>query len=891
MGAPLPGIVGIDLGTTHTVVARADASGAIAVFPVAQRVGPREEEPRTLLPSVLYAPIEGEEIRDPFGAAPWVSGLFARQRGLEVPGRSVVSAKSWLAHAAVDRTAAILPWGGADDAPRISPLDASARYLAHVRAAWNLAYPDGPLEAQEVVLTVPASFDDAARDLTRSAAERAGLTVTLLEEPLAAFYHYLHHARDTELRAIVERAGGDARVLVVDIGGGTTDLSLLAVRIEGGKLAAERIATGPHLLLGGDNLDLALAHQVEADLQREITPRELGQLLLACRAAKEVLLGPSPPAAAPIAISGAGSKLVGGTLRAQLTREQVERLVLTGFFPEVGPEERPRRASSALLSFGLPYERDPAITRHLAKFLGDFGDGRFPDAVLLNGGAFHAPAIAQRVVSVLSAWAGAEVPALGHRDPDLAVAKGAVASALARRGHGLRVVTRAARGYYLGLEGQGLCVLPRGTAEGELLRIERSFELRRGEPVRFELWVSEDARTDPVAALARFEAGAWLRLPPLTAHLRGEGTVRANLEARLLEAGTLELSFVDVEGARHRLAFGLATAGGAVPATLSLPGLGRPVSVAASARKVDQALACIAVFGRKDASRRDIVDLPRDLERILGDRGAWSAVDCRALFDALLAERGARRRSAEHERTFWHLLGFSGRPGSGFPGDEARIATVAPLLEHKLAFPDRPQGWQAFFVAIRRLAAGFPEDVQTALFGTYEPFFAGPERKLKKPKWTPAAAVEMRAMMASLERLPAARRSAFGSSLMDLVWTDPSPALFADLGQVGARVPAYASAHHVVDPRIVEGWVDQLLRTKWESIADAPKAFLSLARLTGDRARDLGKAARESLERRLVKAKLDPSELRPLREVVGLDVAARTAYLGEGLPQGVRLLE
>ncbi len=889
MRSASPGIVGIDLGTTHTVVAHVDASGAIVVFPIAQRVGPREEEPRALLPSVLYAPVEGEELGDAYGAAPWVTGLFARLRGLEVPGRSVLSAKSWLAHAAVDRTAAILPWGGADDAPRISPLDASARYLSHVRAAWNLAHPSTPLEAQEVVLTVPASFDDAARDWTRLAAERAGLTVTLLEEPLAAFYHYLHHARDAELRAIVQAAKGDARVLVVDIGGGTTDLSLLSVRNEGAELVAERIATGPHLLLGGDNLDLALAHQVEAAQRRELSPRELGQLLLACRAAKETLLGEAPPDSVPIAISGAGSKLVGGTLRAELTREQVEHLVMDGFFPEVGPDDRPRRASSALLSFGLPYERDPAITRHIAKFLADFGDGRFPDAVLLNGGAFHAPAIVQRVVALLSSWSGAAVLVLGHRDPDLAVAKGAAASALARRGHGLRVTTKAARGYYLGLDGQGLCVLPRGTPEDLRLRIERTFELRRGEPVRFELWVSEGARTDAVSALVNLEDGAWLRLPPLTVRLRGQGTVRANLEARLLESGTLELSFVDAEGARHRLAFGLGAAEGSVaPAPLQAA---LSTGLPASARKVDEALGCIAVFGRKDASRREIVDLPRDLERALGDRGEWSAVDCRALFDALVGERGARRRSAEHERVFWHLLGFLGRPGAGFPGDDARIATAVPLLEHKLAFPDRAQGWQAFFVALRRLAAGFTEEVQSSLFATFEPFFVGPERKLKKPKWTPAAPAEMRSMMASLERLPAARRGALGTFLMDLVWTDPTPALVADLGQLGARVPAYASAHHVVDPRIVEGWVDQLLRTKWEPIADAPKAFVAMARLTGDRARDLGKATRESLERRLAKAKVDPGDLRPLREVVELDVAARTAYLGEGLPQGVRLVE
>ncbi len=338
----MPKAVGIDLGTTHTVVAWADltAPSTPTVFPIPQLVAPAEIAARPLFPSCLYAPVPGEVVADPWGEAPWTSGELARRRGAEVPGRLVASAKSWLCHPGVDRAAPILPWGadeGAADLPRISPVEASARYLTHVRLAWDAAFPGDPLAEQEVVLTVPASFDEIARELTLEAAARAGLPVRLLEEPQAAFYDFMANAGDAGMRALLDGAGGEALVLVCDVGGGTTDFSLIrVVRREGEgaePFAVERVAVGRHLLLGGDNMDLALAHLCEGRLGTKLDAARFGQLVSACRSAKERLLSEGAPESVRVTVLGHGARLVGGTLTAEISREEAERVVLDGFFP------------------------------------------------------------------------------------------------------------------------------------------------------------------------------------------------------------------------------------------------------------------------------------------------------------------------------------------------------------------------------------------------------------------------------------------------------------------------------------------------------------------------------------------------------------------------------
>jgi molecular chaperone DnaK (HSP70) len=490
--------VGIDLGTSNTVLAYAEAgaqdgSQPIRVFEIEQLVSPGEVAARPLLPSVRYHAAEGElsagDLRLPWsvkghgdavvdGAAASQSvviGRLARLLGAQVPGRLVASAKSWLSHASVDRVAPILPWGAADDVRKVSPVDASASYLAHVRAAWNQRFPDAPLEQQDVVLTVPASFDEGARALTVEAARRAGLpALRLLEEPQAAFYDWLFHHRER----LASELAHTRLVLICDVGGGTTDLTLIEVSMQDGEPQLTRIGVGNHLMLGGDNMDLALAHLVEArlpggDARTRLSAASLSQLVERCRGAKEQLLGAQAPDSASITLLGAGSKLIGGARTAQVTRAEVERVIVDGFFPAVASHERPGRPRGALVEFGLPYATDAAVTRHIAAFLsrfaaqsrkalddesggasdgshtndaagdshasGDSGassDSRVsngddalpvPDTLLLNGGVFRAEALTRRLADTLGTWRGAPLNVLHNDNPDVAVARGAVA--------------------------------------------------------------------------------------------------------------------------------------------------------------------------------------------------------------------------------------------------------------------------------------------------------------------------------------------------------------------------------------------------------------------------------------------------------------------------------
>ncbi|HLM72800.1 MAG TPA: Hsp70 family protein, partial [Polyangiaceae bacterium] len=552
-------LVGIDLGTTHSVVAWAPRGSASEprIFPIPQLVTSSEIEARPLFPSFLYAPLPGEIQADPWGDSPWALGEVARRRGGEVPGRLVASAKSWLCHAGVDREASILPWGAPpeeDDLPRISPVDASARLLLHIRRAWNEAFPSDPLEAQEVVLTVPASFDEAARELTLEAARRAGLSVRLLEEPQAAFYDFMRHAGPEGIGALLREAGGSpALVLVCDIGGGTTDLSLIRVDRggEGGlPFTVTRVAVGHHLLLGGDNMDLALAHLCEGRLAPssssggagapKLDPARFGQLVLACRAAKERLLswgagdldaespanagGASTISDVPITLLGSGARLIGGALTTRLTREEAEKIILDGFFPIAPRDARPQRARSGLVAFGLPYERDVAITRHVAWFFARHApEIAGPTALLLNGGVFRARRIRERLAEAIGAWGGPPVGVLPHTDPDLAVARGAVAYALALAGHGQRIEGGAARGYYVGVEAaqpgearRAICVVPRGAREGVTQIAEgRPLALVVGRPVRFDLFASDDAATHAPGEIVTIDEDRFQALPPV----------------------------------------------------------------------------------------------------------------------------------------------------------------------------------------------------------------------------------------------------------------------------------------------------------------------------------------------------------------------------------------
>jgi hypothetical protein len=566
-------IVGVDLGTTNCAVAYMDTEAEdanVEMFSIAQVVGPGEVSAQSTLPSFLLLPTEHEVAPEAL-VLPWDSapdgavGVFARDRGSELPYRVVTSAKSWLSYTGVDRTATILPWRGGDEdddsnATRVSPVQASMRYLSHIRSAWNAAM-DAPLENQDVFLTVPASFDPGARELTVNAAREAGLpNITLVEEPQAAFYSWLGHVGETWRKAL---RPGDV-VLVCDVGGGTTDFSLIAVTDDGeGNLQLERVAVGNHILVGGDNMDLALAHLLTQRLEekgKKVKKRQHRALIHACRRAKETLLAHDAPDDVPISVLGAGSKVIGGTLRTELTRTDVETLVLDGFFPVVGADTQPKRQQAiGLKKRGLAYESDPAITSHLAAFTARHG--RAPTAVLWNGGVMKGAMIRERVLGQLGAWYGADsVRSLVGTDLDLAVGHGAAYYGCVRRGQGVRIRGGTARAYYIGVETampaipgftppiQALCVAPFGMEEGTAVDLDDDeLSLIVGQSATFRFFASTE-RKDPagaIIAIAELEELAPIEtlLPAADGHLEGEA-VPVTLRAHVTEIGTLELHCV-----------------------------------------------------------------------------------------------------------------------------------------------------------------------------------------------------------------------------------------------------------------------------------------------------------------------------------------------------------
>ena len=575
--------VGIDLGTTNSALAYAAAAAAdaepspIEHLPIPQVVGLSDVAERSLLPSFLYLPASKEF---PPGALdlPWkapadrVVGTFAREHGAKVPGRLVSSAKSWLSHSGVDRRSPILPWTALEDVSKVSPVTASAAYLEHLRDAWNARLggkkSDDRLENQDVLLTVPASFDAVARELTMEAAGKAGLKqVTLLEEPQAAFYAWLAVQGEAWRRLVKV---GDI-ILVCDVGGGTTDFTLISVTDEGGDLVLSRLAVGEHILLGGDNMDLALAYAVAATLPQGMDGLDTVQrvaLGYACRSAKETLFAEPKKSSAPVTVLGRGSKVIGGSIKTELTRELLNASLLDGFLPRCAPTDAPLRGRRiGLTEIGLPYAADPAITRHLARFLGQqagslhsAGSMIRPSAVLFNGGVFKAGELRKRVLDVLSDWAGKPVPELHSSDLDLAVARGAAYYGQVRRGKGVRIRGGVARSYYVGLETaapavpgvvspiKALCVVPMGMEEGTETDVPSSeLGLVVGEPAVFRFLSSTTRRDDPVGTiLDRWNPEEIQELAPLETALAAEDgaegeTVPVRLHANVNEVGTLEL--------------------------------------------------------------------------------------------------------------------------------------------------------------------------------------------------------------------------------------------------------------------------------------------------------------------------------------------------------------
>ena len=619
--------VGIDLGTTHSVLSYTTLSelsepsekpSALRILDIPQLTTPGTVEEKPQLPSFVYLPHEAE-LNHTDSALPWTEkprhliGQIARNLGSKTPLRLVSSAKSWLCHSGVDRRAPILPMGSTDEVERLSPLTASFEYLDHLRCAWDAKYPDAPLIDQDVTVTIPASFDPMARELTAEAASMVGFKqLTLLEEPMAAVYNWVHESGDQWREQV---SVGDV-ILVVDIGGGTTDLSLVCVDESDGELSLNRIAVGEHILLGGDNMDLALAYRVRAKLAeqgKKIEPWQIQAICQACRDAKEVLLSDNEVQHVPITVPSRGSKLFGGALRCELTRDEVTQTLIEGFFPPADIQDEPKQSTrSALTQRGLPYAQDPGISRHIAAFLTkqknaatatapdeDAGDplAHFadplgsdplgsldplqtsstefikPNAILFNGGVLKAPRVKSRLLGLINTWLqnAGSTPAteLTGADLDLAVAKGASYYGRVRQGHGVRIRGGLANAYYVGIEStmpaipgmepplEALCIAPFGLEEGERADSgSREFGLVIGESVHFRFFGSSTRRHDTAGTLlAQWDDDDLSELPSINVTLPVEGDRKAGdvipvrLAAYVTEIGTLKLEAIGIERA------------------------------------------------------------------------------------------------------------------------------------------------------------------------------------------------------------------------------------------------------------------------------------------------------------------------------------------------------
>lgn len=910
-------IIGVDLGTTNTAVAYVDTKSAeqrVQLFEVPQLVAPGELGARRQLPSFVYL-ASGHDLSDAETALPWdpdsrqVVGELARNQGARVSSRMIASAKSWLCHAGVDRNAAILPWG-TEEGDKLSPVDASARVLGHVRAAWDHAHPEAPLADQELIVTVPASFDEAARELTVAAADAAGFTdIVLLEEPQAAFYAWIE-SHPSGKRAGVLDAGN--HVLVFDIGGGTTDFTLIEVGEDGDTFS--RTAVGDHLLLGGDNIDLTLAKQVEQRLgakkKKKLDAIQWHGLVHSCRLAKETLLGDDTIDSVPISVAGRSSKLIGGAMRDAVERDELERTIYEGFFPTVEAGELPKRARGGLQEFGLPYAADPAVTRHLSSFLARHHAGAI-DAVLFNGGAMTPESLRRRVVDQIAAWqvdAGAPRE-LANELPEMAVAKGAAYYGLVRRGFGARIRGGTPRTFYVGVgssetaasKGSGgselaVCLAARGLEDGSTVELDRKFALVTNRPVSFKLF-SSTTRDDQPGDIVPVGDGLadmtdddsdLIELPPIVTVLRARGRskVEVNLQVRITELGALEIWCTEHDTDESwRLAFDMRS-GGAAKTDEAAEELDPRIGDAKAAMR--------EAFTDK---RSKLPGVMKSIEKALdARRDEWSMTTTRALFDALIELEDSRLQSADHEQRWLNLAGFCLRPGNGAPLDQWRTKQMWRLFNDNLRYTKSEACRLAWWIVWRRIAGGMSAGQQEQIYDRLGQLFL-PSAKQKK-KWhmakaTKQEAAEMWRTLANLERLPASNKIKLGDELirrMESKKGREQSLYFWALGRIGARVPLYGPLNEVVPAQRVNEWLDMVLGWDWPDPDKAAFPMAQLGRRTGDRSRDIDDEVRARLAARLRETSRGERMVRLVEHVVELEAREERVALGDTLPAGLRLV-
>ncbi|WP_243977036.1 Hsp70 family protein [Vibrio natriegens] len=932
-------LVGIDLGTTNTVVAYCEITdnleqSEVSLFDIDQLIGPGEVVRKPLLPSFRYHPAQGQ-ISPSDLTLPWenqpvsgdinnvIVGEWARELGAKVEGRQVSSAKSWLSHQAVDRSSDILPWAGAQDVDKVSPVIASASYLNHIRQAWNYRHPSNKLEDQDVVVTVPASFDETARKLTLEAADLAGLKkIVLLEEPQAVCYDWYARHQQTAADELKDLP----LILVCDVGGGTTDLSLIEAKFKQSngsesELALDRIGVGEHLMLGGDNLDLALAHLAESrfNQNKKLTAASLTKLIQQTRKAKENLLSSNAPEEVKITMLGSGSKLLGGTKSIALSKQEVHQIALDGFFPLSEFNEVPDKRRSAVVEFGLPYVADPAVSKHVADFLTqhqqvsrsalgieDEKQNAIPVGLLLNGGVFNSDLVTERVTTLLSDWRGAPVTVLDNPHPDWSVALGAVAFGKARRGAQLKIGGGAARSYFLHLQeknkmGKALCLLAKGTEEGHEIRLSgRRFSLTLGEPVRFNLLTStHDTLTNNTAiqngVMVDVDPDLFVPLPPYITTLEGEGAelhanqkerVEVQLACQLTEVGTLKMECVSAEDDTKRWALEFEVRNKQADDN-------EDVQLHPKLNECKELVARLYSGNKKSADSKEIKTLAKDLEKKLGKRDEWDFTTLRQLFDAFAQGRKRRRRSEQHEKNWLRLAGFALRPGFGDPTDSWRIEQIWGLYQQNIQFKNH-QGWTDWWVFWRRIAGGLNQEQQETILADIAKYLH--PGAMKNPQSAKAAQdmgyESMVRLSASLENLEVEDKVLLATWFLSkaINHNQFQQAHWWAMGRLASRTPLYGSQHSVIPREQAEQWLPKLLEQNWQKEPMIAFAAVMICRKTGDRLFDISDDYREKVLAKLKQSKVPESWVSLVEEVKELSDSESKRVFGDALPSGLTLV-
>lgn len=911
-------VIGIDLGTTNSCLSYVDTQNpklSIQQFQIPQHITPDTVEVKAMLPSFCYLPTEHEgSFKLPWKKLPssYFVGLFAQSHGAKIPTRLVQSAKSWLCHSSTNRREKILPFESADNSIRISPVEATARYLAHLREAWNhlmaSGNPDNELEQQEVVLTVPASFDEVARALTAEAAKLAGFkNMTFLEEPQAAFYCWIAQHENTWQKTL---KAGDC-VLVCDIGGGTTDFSLINVCEDNGKLNFQRMAVGDHLLLGGDNIDASIADFLEKKL-REQHPSELNslqwlQLLAQARLAKEHLLRTDAKQQQPsfqVYLQGTGSNIIQGSLSTEITQEELHALLLKGFFGSYSWEEAVHlKRSSGLRTMGLPYEEEPSITKHLAHFLNQANDSQpiAPDFVLFNGGTMKPEMFQQAILNSLKAWFPSKNPQiLPSTSLDLAVGYGAAYYGKVRQNlGGIKIGGGSPRSYYLGLDAKALTLLPRGSEEGDSYEPNQTFYILPNTPVAFHLYTSHVRLHDSQGDLIDIDPEKMHLLPPIHTMLRfgkkqqhgaQKDKIPVHLSVNLTAIGTLEL-WLKSQNSDHRwaLEFQVRTASGQDNSLATVDKQRKDETFEATDLKQAQQIISTC-FNQRTLKPSIIIT---ELENILQQpKQEWPPSVLRSLWEPLLQVATSRKQAADYETRWWNLAGFILRPGYGYPLDDARVKDLWKIILGDLKTSKSPEQQIQQWICFRRIAGGLNKGQQMQL--AHELIQDLTDKRTGKVnvrnKNEEYQYSEKIRSFASLELIDQSLKTKVGNLLIERITSGKAiPAEYWALGRIGARHLLHGSAINVVSKEAVQKWIQGLLQSKSLDLNQIALLMSQLARKTGNRELNLSQTTIDNILQKF-EAHPEQTHLKSILEKEAPLTHSEQNYLfGEQLPVGISL--